>query len=125
MSTLSIAWKDLQILFKDRSNLISTFVLPVAFIIVFLGVAGGGGSEADEEENGDSNRISVPVVNLDQGGEMAGLLLDTLNGDGGLLSKTYPQAEAATARAAMSTKTHHLLLMQLPLARPSRAVSYS
>ena len=95
MSTLSIAWKDLQILIRDRSNLISTFLLPVAFIIVFLGVAGGGGGE--EEDTGEENRIPVSVVNLDEGSEMAGLLLETLNEDGGLLTKSYPQAEAETA----------------------------
>jgi len=94
MSTLSIAWKDLQILLKDRSNLISTFLVPVAFVIVYLGVAGAGGG-AEEKDAQETNRISVPVVNLDQGGKMADLLLDTLNEDGGLLSKSFPQDEAA------------------------------
>ena len=44
---LSIAWKDLLILVKDRNNLVGTFLLPVVFIVVFLGVAGaaaGGGA---------------------------------------------------------------------------------
>ena len=42
---LSIAWKDLLILFKDRNALVGAFLLPIVFIVVYLGVSGlsGGG----------------------------------------------------------------------------------
>ena len=37
---LSIAWKDLLILFKDRNAMVGAFLLPIVFIVVYLGVAG-------------------------------------------------------------------------------------
>ena len=37
---LSIAWKDLLILFKDRNAMVGAFLLPIVFIVVFLGVIG-------------------------------------------------------------------------------------
>ena len=43
MKTISIALKDLQILFKDRGTLFQLFILPLLFIMVFSGALGAIG----------------------------------------------------------------------------------
>ncbi len=89
---LSIAWKDLQILFRDRNNLVSAFLLPVIFIVVFLGVsglsAGGGGSQ-----NADAEKVPLAVVDSD-GGEAAATLRANLEARAGLAITVYPEADA-------------------------------
>ncbi len=91
MTLLSIAWKDLQILVKDRNNLIVTFLLPVIFVVVFLGVAGASSPEEEEEK-----LIPLPVVNLDLdgSGETAGVLVQELRNQGGLDAFFKPEDEA-------------------------------
>ena len=85
MNVLSVAFKDLRILLQDRGQIVMLFLLPMIFILAFsLAFLAG---EPEEEV------ISVPVVNLDPGGEMSALLLDNLNDDRGLQTKDYDQAE--------------------------------
>src|SRR5512134_2454284 len=92
---LSIAWKDLLILAKDRNALVGAFLLPIVFIVVYLGVAGaatggggdGGGAEAD--------RVGLPVVNLDPDGAAARTLIDGLNTHGGLDASIYAAADGS------------------------------
>ncbi|OGN92768.1 MAG: hypothetical protein A2Z71_08570 [Chloroflexi bacterium RBG_13_50_21] len=77
MKTISIALKDLQILFKDRGALFQLFILPLLFIMVFSGAlsAIGGGSE---------EQVTLPnlgVIDLD-GGEAAMFLINKIQEDG-------------------------------------------
>jgi ABC-2 type transport system permease protein len=77
MKTISIALKDLQILFKDRGALFQLFILPLLFIMVFSGAlsAIGGGSE---------EQVALPnlaVVDQD-GGEAAMFLINKIQEDG-------------------------------------------
>jgi ABC-2 type transport system permease protein len=87
MKSLSIALKDLQILFKERGEVLQLFLLPLIFIIVFSGALGALGSD-DEIE-----RLSLPVVDLD-GGESAQALLAGLDAAGGLQTRLYEQSDA-------------------------------
>ena len=90
---LSIAWKDLLILFKDRNALVGAFLLPIVFIVVYLGVAGaatgGGGGGGDAE----AERVPLPFVNLDPDGTAATALIDGLNTQGGLDASVYAGAD--------------------------------
>jgi len=88
MKTLSIAWKDMQILFKDRGAVVQLFLLPLLFIVVFSGALAAIGSGGEED-----TRILLPVVNLD-GGEAAQTLLDGLDAAGGVRVERYEQAQA-------------------------------
>ncbi len=88
MKTLSIAWKDMQILFKDRGAVVQIFLLPLLFIVVFSGALAAIGSGGEED-----TRILLPVVNLD-GGEAAQTLLDGLDAAGGVRVERYEQAQA-------------------------------
>jgi ABC-2 type transport system permease protein len=85
MNALSVAFKDLQLLLKDRGQVLTLFLLPIGFILAFS-AAFAAGQQLEEEV------IVVPVVNLDAGGEMSTLLLNKLNEDQGLLTQDYSQA---------------------------------
>lgn len=86
MNVLSVAFKDLRLLLKDRGQIVMLFLLPMLFILAFSAAFLAG--ETEEEV------ISVPVVNLDPGGEMSTLLLDNLNQDRGIQTEDYDQAQA-------------------------------
>ena len=87
MKSLSIALKDLQILFKERGEVLQLFLLPLIFIIVFSGALGAlGGSD-------EVARLTLPVVDLDSG-ESARALLDGLDAAGGLQTELYEHSEA-------------------------------
>jgi ABC-2 type transport system permease protein len=89
MNALNIALKDIQIFLKDRGAVINLFLLPLVFILV-LSTAMQGFMGADEDD-----LITLPVVNLDLGGEAAQSLIDALNEAGGIEVKLYDdQAEA-------------------------------
>ena len=85
MNIISIALKDLQILFKDRNSMLSLFLLPFLFIFLFSGVSYGG--------TGEVSVVSLPMVNLD-GGQAAQRLIDNINRAGGVEVKLVEQAEA-------------------------------
>ena len=103
---LSIAWKDLLILFKDRNNLVGAFLLPVIFIVVFLGVAGvaAGGSSQDV----DPEKVPLAVVD-DDGGEAAATLRADLEAHAGLAITVYPEADAMAKLEAQEI-THVLVI---------------
>ncbi|OGO27992.1 MAG: hypothetical protein A2136_06030 [Chloroflexi bacterium RBG_16_54_11] len=87
MKTISIALKDLQILFKDRGTLFQLFVLPLLFILVFSGALGAI-SQADT--------VTIPtlaLVDLD-GAEAAQTILSKLQADGSLTVQSYSAADA-------------------------------
>jgi ABC-2 type transport system permease protein len=104
---LSIAWKDLLILLKDRNNLVAAFLLPIVFIVVFLGVSGlsggGGGGESTDPE-----KVPLAVVDND-GGEAAATLRAGLETLAGLAVTVYPEAEAM-ARLEAQEITHLLVI---------------
>lgn len=77
MSAWSIAFKDLQILLKDRGSLFQLFLLPLVFILVVAGAFSGTDTEAADM------RIPLPVVNLDNG-EYAQALLNGIEQAGGV-----------------------------------------
>jgi ABC-2 type transport system permease protein len=87
MKSLSIALKDLQILFKDRGEVVQLFLLPLLFIVVFSGALGAIGSGEED------TRLPLPVVDLD-GGEAAQSLLAGLDAAGGVRTKLYEHSEA-------------------------------
>jgi ABC-2 type transport system permease protein len=89
MKALNVAWKDMQIFLRDRGAVINLFLLPLVFILV-LSTALQGFMGGDED-----SLITLPVVNLDPGGEAAQALIDALNEAGGIEVKLYDdQAEA-------------------------------
>jgi len=85
MKVLSIGWKDILIFIKDRGALITSFLLPLLFIVVFSYAFSG---IEDEDQV-----ITLPVVNLD-GGEVAGNLIEQVNSTAGVDTKLYEEADA-------------------------------
>jgi ABC-2 type transport system permease protein len=90
---LSIAWKDLQILARDRSALIGAFLLPIVFIVVYLGVAGIASGSSGTSDTGASDRVALPVVDLDAGGPAATALIESIRSDGGLDVTVFADAD--------------------------------
>ena len=87
MKALSIAFKDLQIFFKDRGAVLLLFLLPLVFVVVFTGALGAIGQGEEDA------RIPLPVVNLD-GGQSAQTLLEDIDAAGGVRVEPYAHAEA-------------------------------
>ena len=87
MKILSIAFKDLQILFKDRGMLFQLFILPLLFILVFSGALSAIGASAE---------VTLPnlaIVDLD-GNIAAQDLVSKLTSDGSIAVQVYSAAEA-------------------------------
>jgi ABC-2 type transport system permease protein len=87
MKSISIALKDLQILLKNRGEVIQLFLMPLLFIIVFSGALGALG---DGEQD---TRVTLPVVDLD-GGEAAQSLLAGIDASGQVRTELYEQSQA-------------------------------
>ena len=87
MKSMSIAFKDLQILFKDRGQPFMLFLLPLLFIVVFSGALSGVGKAAQD------TRIPLVVIDLD-GGRSAQTLLEDLDKAGGVRVEVQDQARA-------------------------------
>ncbi len=87
MKTISIALKDLQILFKDRGTLFQLFILPLLFIMVFSGALGAIGKSAEVI------LPSLAVVDLD-GGVAAQDLVSKLVADGSIVIQPYLATQA-------------------------------
>jgi ABC-2 type transport system permease protein len=87
MKTISIAIKDLKILFKDRGTLFQLFILPLLFIMVFSGALGALGKAPE---------VTLPILAVvDQdGGEAAQFLLSEITADGSLSIQTLPATDA-------------------------------
>ncbi len=93
MKTLSVAWKDMQIFFKDRGAVIQLFLLPLLFIVVFSGALAAIGSGDEDTRVPVARRIPLAVVDLD-GREAAQALLDGLDAAGGVRVNRYEQDRA-------------------------------
>jgi ABC-2 type transport system permease protein len=87
MKALSIAFKDLQILIKNRGDVIMLFLMPLVFVVVMTGALGAIGKGKED------TRIPLPVVNLD-GGEPAWALVNHIDMAGGVRVESYEEAEA-------------------------------
>ncbi len=85
MTILSIAFKDLQILFRDRGSVLQLFLLPFVFIFVFSGLGGIG--------QGEDEAVLLPVVDLD-GGQGAQQLIANINKAGGVQTSIMEKADA-------------------------------
>lgn len=91
---LSIAWKDLLILFRDRNALVGAFLLPIVFIVVYLGVAGLGSGGGGDGDGGETERAALVVVNNDPGGATATSLIENLGRDADIAVTQSPEADA-------------------------------
>ncbi len=85
MKMLSIAYKDILIILRDRGTLLQIFVLPFVFILVFSGMGSMG---EDEQE-----ALPLTVVNLDQGSEAAAFI-EGINTAGGVNCEIMDQSAA-------------------------------
>lgn len=88
MTALSIAFKDMQIFFKNRGVILQLFLLPLLFTAVMSGALGSLG--ADQEKD---TRVLLPVVDLD-GGDRAVEFISKLETAGGVRVEPYDQVEA-------------------------------
>lgn len=89
MNMISIARKDLLILIKDRSTILQTFILPLVFIVLYVGIgtAASGGESTDEQ-------IPLTVVTLDQSGDMSRRFIANLKSEGGISVSVFPRDTA-------------------------------
>lgn len=87
MRIWSVAWKDIQILLRDRGALVVSFLLPLVFVLAFSlpHLAGTSTEEA---------LITLPVVNLDQDSVASQEFIEALHTAGGVAVHLYPQQEA-------------------------------
>ena len=83
---LSIAWKDTQLRFASRSEILFFVLLPVLFTLL-IGQFSTGQSDADR-------RVVVLVVNED-GSPLASELIDTINGSTAIRAEVLDAGEAA------------------------------
>ncbi len=88
MSALSIAVKDIKILWRDRGLILQLFLLPLMFIMAFSFIMSLG----DQEEV-----IRLPVVNVDSDGEVAQGLLEGLTSVDGIEVVVYGSLGEAVA----------------------------
>ncbi|MEJ2011299.1 MAG: ABC transporter permease [Anaerolineales bacterium] len=86
MSAWSIAYKDLQILLKDRGSLFQLFMLPLVFILVVAGAFSG------MDTNTADTRVPLSVVDLD-GGQHAQALIEGIGQAGGVSVKLTNPSE--------------------------------
>jgi ABC-2 type transport system permease protein len=88
MKAIHVAIKDLQILFKDRGQVVSMFLIPLAFIFAIS-------MAAPPIELGDEP-AKLHVVNLDTDGEASQALIDGLNA-GGMVQVDLDEEDEARA----------------------------
>ncbi|MBN1660965.1 MAG: ABC transporter permease [Anaerolineae bacterium] len=86
MNILHVAYKDLQILIRERGRLVMTFALPLIFIIAF--------SAAFAQSDTGESTMPLPVVNLDPGGTVTQALIDGLDQGGVVRVDLYGEGEA-------------------------------
>lgn len=84
---LRVARKDIKVLLKERGTLLYLFVVPILFILAIGGASG-------MRSNPRAEAIPLPVVNLDEGSEASGALIEALNQAGGIQCEIYDQAQA-------------------------------
>lgn len=93
MKALSITLKDLQLALKDPGTWVDLLLMPLILIFIF----GGGLSVlagSDTGEEAETDLIQLPVVNLDEDGELAQTFLDSLVAAGTVEPVLISQADA-------------------------------
>jgi len=103
MKALSITFKDLKIMFKDRGILLQLFLLPLVFVLVFSGALSAIGQEEVD------TRVPLAVVDLD-GGTSAAEFLDKVDAAGGVRIEMYGESEAM----ALLEENHISRLLTIP-----------
>jgi ABC-2 type transport system permease protein len=88
MVAFSIAYKDLQVLLKNRGAIIQLFLLPILFTVIMSGALGSLGAKEEKD-----TRIPLAVVNLDSG-DAGKKFLSGLEAAGGVRVENYDQAQA-------------------------------
>ena len=108
---LSIAWKDLLILLKDRNAMIGAFLLPIVFVLVYLGVAGAAGGVRDgggDDGPAEARRMPLVVVNNDPSGATALALVKDLGRHANVAVTEVPESDA---RARLEAKEIERILV--------------
>jgi ABC-2 type transport system permease protein len=108
---LSIAWKDLLILFKDRNAMVGAFLLPIVFVLVYLGVAGAAGGVRDgggDDGPAEARRMPLVVVNNDPSGATALALVEDLGRHANVAVTEVPESDA---RARLEAKEIERILV--------------
>jgi len=98
--TLSVAWKEIQLIVRDRGSLVILFLLPLLFGTLYgsINLQFAGGDEAP------SVLVEVALVNLDEGifGEQIALALNEINVLAVETLDSVVVAEAQVAEGAVS-----------------------
>ena len=103
--TLSIAWKEIQLIVRDRGSLVILFLLPLLFGTLYgsINLQFAGGDEAP------TVLVQVAVVNQDEGifGEQIALALNEINV---LAVETLDSAAVAERRVAEGTVSAAIII---------------
>ena len=91
---LAIAWKDLQVLVRDRGGIVTLFLMPIMFILVMTAAMGGMYDTSPDREP-----VHVLVVNGDKG-DLAGKVIADLKGVDGLVLEDSWDNQALTREKA-------------------------
>ncbi len=86
---LSVAYKDIRILLKERGTLFYLFAVPILFILAF-----GGSASMDNQPKAET--IQLPVVNLDAGSQASQAFLEALEQAGNLQFVPYEATMASS-----------------------------
>lgn len=108
MKALSITLKDLQLAFKDPGTWVYLFLFPLVFIFIFGGGLNALVGGADEKE-ADAKRIQLPVINLDETGEITQSFLDNLV-LAGTVETTFLSQEEADSQLDTRQINHALII---------------
>lgn len=99
-NVLAVAWKDLQVLFKDRGALMVLFLMPLLFATVFGGAAAAVDSDGEgSPDSEDALAITCYLVNEDPG-PYGAQVVDALSGIGMLDTEQLTSADLADQKVA-------------------------
>jgi ABC-2 type transport system permease protein len=92
--TLSVAWKEIQVIAKERVSLMVLFLLPL-----MVGGFMGGGNLVVNRAQGDIVRLDIGLVNLDSG-SMGAEMVKVIQSIEQLQTTAYNEASAAEQQVA-------------------------
>ena len=82
----AIAWKDIQILLKERGRIFTLFLLPLIFVVAFTAIF-------DLQGKNETEAIELEVADGDPGGAMSASLIKELEVNGGITAKSLSSEE--------------------------------
>ena len=94
MRTLSIAWKDLQVFFRDPGSLVWAFLLPLVFIVLFTFLSTAAQRQTDTGPN-----VELAIVDAD-GGTRSSELINGLTQTGEIEPRVVEKSTLDTLREA-------------------------